>query len=127
MRKTAPLLLVLIVLHSLVLCRSTDSDQPLVHKNNCTNATDFENAIQFSNVESLLQSLITVSLCVGFHNNTAGNPPDTFHGHFLCRGDVSGHACQSCIKKAKMEIAEECSGKKEAILWFDYCLSLLLP
>ncbi|KAI4311896.1 hypothetical protein MLD38_036760 [Melastoma candidum] len=41
---------------------------------------------------------------------------------FLCRGDVSGDACQRCIKDATTEIHRDYPGHKEATIWFDDCL-----
>ncbi|KAI4312849.1 hypothetical protein MLD38_037639 [Melastoma candidum] len=79
-----------------------------LHKTNCI---DTGTSIQSSNVKSLLQLLFVEGRHSGFYNATVCNPLDTAYGRFLCRGVVSGDACQSCINDARAEIHRECPGR----------------
>ncbi|KAI4312378.1 hypothetical protein MLD38_037189 [Melastoma candidum] len=57
-----------------------------------------------------------------FYNVTEGDPPDTVYGHFLCRPDVPADVCLSCIDFGSSYVLTVCSGRKEAIIWYDECL-----
>ncbi|XP_065874681.1 antimicrobial ginkbilobin-2-like protein, partial [Euphorbia lathyris] len=40
----------------------------------------------------------------------------------LCRGDISGTNCTSCIAEARSEIRKLCPYNKAATIWYDNCL-----
>lgn len=58
-----------------------------------------------------------------YHNATEGVYPDKVYGLYNCRFDVSNEVCQDCIKVAIDTIVKNCTGAKEAIIWYDQCLS----
>ncbi|RZC50731.1 hypothetical protein C5167_019168 [Papaver somniferum] len=58
----------------------------------------------------------------GFSNRTNGNNLDKVHGLFLCRGDQTNDACQSCVTTAAEEITKKCPNKKDAIIYYDECM-----
>ncbi|XP_058763749.1 cysteine-rich receptor-like protein kinase 10 [Vicia villosa] len=49
---------------------------------------------------------------------------DTFHGLFMCRGDISlsPTMCQLCVQYAIKRISSECPSSSEAVIWYDKCL-----
>ncbi|KAL2993337.1 hypothetical protein AAZX31_10G104800 [Glycine max] len=40
----------------------------------------------------------------------------------MCRGDVSNHTCQECIKTATQQITVRCLNSKEALIWYHECM-----
>ncbi|KAI3889488.1 hypothetical protein MKX03_022615, partial [Papaver bracteatum] len=86
---------------------------------NFTNGTKFQ-----ANLNLLLSSLSSDVLTAnnGFSNGTSGNNPDKVHGLFLCRGDLTNVACQSCVTTAAEDIKKKCPNKKEAVIFYDECM-----
>ncbi|KAI4312384.1 hypothetical protein MLD38_037195 [Melastoma candidum] len=75
-----------------------------------------------SNLRRLLQRVYEKGWISFFYNFTEGDPPDTVYGHFLCRPDVPADVCLSCIDFGSSYVLTVCSGRKEAIIWYDECL-----
>ncbi|KAK9215431.1 hypothetical protein WN944_007436 [Citrus x changshan-huyou] len=59
----------------------------------------------------------------GFYNTTAGQDPDKVYGLFLCRGDVSAETCKDCVNSATSDLPQACPLQKEAVIWYEECLS----
>ncbi|KDO53350.1 hypothetical protein CISIN_1g046200mg, partial [Citrus sinensis] len=57
-----------------------------------------------------------------YSNATEGDYPDKVYGLYNCRFDVSNDVCQDCIKVAIHTIVTNCTGAKEAIVWYDQCM-----
>ena len=57
-----------------------------------------------------------------YSNATEGDYPDKVYGLYNCRFDVSNDVCQDCIKVAIHTIVTNCTGAKEAIVWYDRCM-----
>ncbi|KAK7821776.1 cysteine-rich receptor-like protein kinase 25 [Quercus suber] len=41
---------------------------------------------------------------------------------YLCRGDVSAEECQECVAAASKEVANKCSNKMAAVIWYQECM-----
>lgn len=89
----------------------------------CSNSNNYTNQGQFDkNLNLLLASLSTKVPFIGFGLGSVGETPDQVNGLALCRGDVSSAKCKTCINDAVSDIHQLCQYKKEAIVWYDYCL-----
>ncbi|ESQ47445.1 hypothetical protein EUTSA_v10028048mg [Eutrema salsugineum] len=75
-----------------------------------------------SNRETLLSSLRDLSSLGTYSNVTIGLSPDTVHGMFLCRGDITKTSCSVCVKTATQEVAKNCTYQKEAIIYYEECM-----
>lgn len=82
------------------------------------------NSTYQTNLNSLISSLSSNATHPNiFHNATAGQGPDVVYALFLCRGDVAAATdCQECVANASAKILQQCSGAKEAIIWYDQCM-----
>nr|GME17908.1 cysteine-rich receptor-like protein kinase 25 [Ipomoea batatas] len=61
----------------------------------------------------------------GFYNSTVGgrNASDAaVYGLFMCRGDVSGSVCRTCVGDATVAILQRCPNQMTATIWYDYCM-----
>ncbi|CAA7053899.1 unnamed protein product [Microthlaspi erraticum] len=81
-----------------------------------------QNSSYKSNLETLLSSLRDRSSLGTYSNATSGVSPDTVHGMFLCRGDITKTSCSDCVKTATLEIAKNCTYQKEAIVYYEECM-----
>lgn len=91
----------------------------------CQDGGNFTSGSKFqANLNNLLSSLSSDVLTAnnGFSNETRGNKPDRVHGLFLCRGDQTNDACQTCVTTAAEEITKQCPNKKDAIIYYDECM-----
>ncbi|KAF2303634.1 hypothetical protein GH714_020415 [Hevea brasiliensis] len=91
----------------------------------CSNTTTFTaNSTYQANLNLLLSSLSSNSTGnnTGFYSTSTGRDPDDIYGLFLCRGDITSDACQTCVTLATTEIVQRCPVEKEAITWYDQCL-----
>ncbi|AQK63881.1 Cysteine-rich receptor-like protein kinase 10 [Zea mays] len=91
----------------------------------CNNGSSYAlNSTYRSNVVALLGSLSAnaSSSAVGFATGTLGRGPDQTWGLALCRGDVNGSACASCLALAPDVAFGKCRGVKDASIYYDRCL-----
>ncbi|XP_058072873.1 cysteine-rich receptor-like protein kinase 10 isoform X2 [Magnolia sinica] len=90
---------------------------------NCPDAANYTTNSPFeTNLKTLFPSLSKSALSTGFSNDSLGDDPDRVYGLVLCRGDVDGSTCESCLDPAIQEIQEVCSNKKSGIIWFQDCM-----
>ncbi|CAH8321665.1 unnamed protein product [Eruca vesicaria subsp. sativa] len=76
-----------------------------------------------SNRETLLSSLRDRSSLGTYYNATVGLSPDTVHGMFLCRGDITKQSCSNCVNTATLEITKNnCTNIKDAIVYYEECM-----
>lgn len=76
-----------------------------------------------SNRDTLLSSLRDRSSLETYYNATVGISPDTIHGMFLCRGDITKTSCSNCVKTATLEITtNNCTNIKDAIVYYEECM-----
>ncbi|CAN6856587.1 unnamed protein product [Brassica oleracea] len=74
----------------------------------CDNLSEnFSQTSQYkSNRETLLSSLRDRSPLGTYYNATVGLSPDTVHGMFLCRGDITKQSCSNCSTVSFLRIVE---------------------
>ncbi|XP_078150666.1 cysteine-rich receptor-like protein kinase 10 [Carex rostrata] len=58
----------------------------------------------------------------GFFKSSVGSNPNLISGLVLCRGDVNSSVCSSCLSQATKGIQNICSNKKEATIYYEFCL-----
>ncbi|KAL5542290.1 hypothetical protein UlMin_010000, partial [Ulmus minor] len=76
------------------------------------------NSTYDNNLSAVLSSLPSNTTAAGgFYNATAGQDSDQVYVLAICRGDISSKECFDCVNSSSKAIREECSNKKEAILW----------
>nr|CAB3493747.1 unnamed protein product [Digitaria exilis] len=92
----------------------------------CTNGSSYSlNSTYHSNVVAILGSLAAdaSNSTVGFATATAGAAPDKVWGLALCRGDVNGAACASCLALAPtVAFGDGCRGIRDVTVYYDRCL-----
>jgi hypothetical protein len=93
----------------------------------CSEKTTFmPNTTYQYNLNSLLSSLSSNAMTQsGFYNTSTGKKPgSSVYGLFLCRGDLTTHACQDCVVTATKVIVDQyyCPIEKEAVIWYDECM-----
>jgi len=96
----------------------------------CPNGSSYAvNSTYQSNVVALLSSLSATasSSAVGFATGTVGAVSDQTWGLALCRGDVNGTSCASCLALAPgLAFANRssggCRGVKDVTIYYDRCL-----
>ncbi|XP_059661491.1 cysteine-rich receptor-like protein kinase 25 [Cornus florida] len=114
---TALLFLCLLILTTKIRSDPLSSD--------CPNSTTFTpNTTYHTNLNLLLSNLSSNATTPdnGFYTTTAGRSPNTVHGLFLCRGDVTTDQCHNCVKTASQEILQECPNRTVTTVWYDECL-----
>ncbi|KAI4370959.1 hypothetical protein MLD38_019245 [Melastoma candidum] len=117
-RATAPLPLFLLLLYGSAASRSFIALQCPEELENYPLGSKY-----LSNLSRLLLQLVYAKGQISFfYNVTEGEPPDTVYGQYLCRPDVTGDLCLSCINFGSAEILTACPGRKGAIIWYDECL-----
>ncbi|KAJ1294178.1 hypothetical protein BS78_01G125700 [Paspalum vaginatum] len=95
----------------------------------CTNGRSYGlNSTYHSNVVALLESLSAdaSNSTVGFATGTVGRAPNQVWGLALCRGDVNGTSCASCLALvpgvAFGDGGDGCRGSKDVSVYYDRCL-----
>ncbi|CAD6213961.1 unnamed protein product [Miscanthus lutarioriparius] len=91
----------------------------------CNNGSSYAlNSTYRSNVVALLGSLSAnaSSSAVGFATATLGHAPDQTWGLALCRGDVNGSGCASCLALAPDIVFGDCRGVRDVSIYYDRCL-----
>lgn len=74
-----------------------------------------------SNLEYLLESLVSNTSATGFFNETVGWGAPVVYGYGMCRGDLTSTQCKTCISQAVTDAESECPGRRQAALWYDDC------
>ncbi|CAN6309895.1 unnamed protein product [Urochloa humidicola] len=104
--------------------RHGGSDAFSIMNFNCNNGSSYGiNSTYHSNVVSLLASLsanASIS-AVGFAKGTVGRAPDQTWGLALCRGDVNGTDCATCLALADIAFGK-CRGVRDVSVYYDRCL-----
>lgn len=80
------------------------------------------NSTYHTNLNTLLSTLSNQSSFSSYYILTTGLASDTVHGSFLCTGDVNRTTCNTCVKAATIEIAKNCTNKREAIIYYIDCM-----
>ncbi|PUZ37650.1 hypothetical protein GQ55_9G136900 [Panicum hallii var. hallii] len=82
------------------------------------------NSTYHSNVVALLGSLSAdaSNSTVGFATGAAGRGRDQVWGLALCRGDINGTSCASCLALAPGVAFGNCSGVRDVSVYYDRCL-----
>ncbi|XP_039781079.1 putative receptor-like protein kinase At4g00960 [Panicum virgatum] len=93
----------------------------------CNNGSSYAlNSTYHSNVVALLGSLSAdaSNSTVGFATGAAGRGPDQVWGLALCRGDVNGTSCASCLALALAPgvALDNCRGVRDVSVYYDRCL-----
>ncbi|XP_062087477.1 cysteine-rich receptor-like protein kinase 29 isoform X2 [Humulus lupulus] len=58
----------------------------------------------------------------GFYNLSYGNSSDRVYAIGLCRGDTKTDVCRSCLNDSAFILPQRCPNRKEAVLWYDFCM-----
>ncbi|KAJ1294240.1 hypothetical protein BS78_01G130700 [Paspalum vaginatum] len=92
----------------------------------CNNGSSYAlNSTYHSNVVALLGSLSAnaSSSAVGFATGTVGAASDQTWGLALCRGDINGTSCASCLTLVPgVGFGDDCRGVKDVTVYCDSCL-----
>ncbi|KAG1342753.1 putative Cysteine-rich receptor-like protein kinase 24 [Cocos nucifera] len=91
-------------------------------QSNCSADSYAANSRFETNLKNLFSSLSSKSSNSISNNDTEGEEPDHVYGLFLCVGVLSHESCQDCIRTAISGISQECSHKRQGLIWYDYCL-----
>ncbi|KAJ4981983.1 hypothetical protein NE237_032820 [Protea cynaroides] len=106
-------------------CNCTD---PTYLYNECSNTTLYaSNSTYQSNLNTLFYSLSSNANTTSNSNNpynnaTVGQSSNTVYGLYFCRGDLSSDVCSNCVSFAVRDIAQRCSNRKIAYIWYDECM-----
>ncbi|XP_014511952.1 cysteine-rich receptor-like protein kinase 25 isoform X2 [Vigna radiata var. radiata] len=103
----------------------TDATEIHYLNHSCSsNKTFAPNSAYESNLRTLLPSLSSHATTAQFFNTTSGggDGKETIYASFMCRGDVTNHTCQECIRTAAQKISQVCPNSKEALIWYHECL-----
>ncbi|KAG2302925.1 hypothetical protein Bca52824_031576 [Brassica carinata] len=89
----------------------------------CNPSDNFTQTSSYEANRDLLLSSLRVRSSLGTYSNaTAGRTPNTVHGMFLCRGDITATSCSDCVQTATIEIASNCSLNRAAVIYYDECM-----
>ncbi|XP_022142139.1 putative receptor-like protein kinase At4g00960 [Momordica charantia] len=94
-------------------------------KSLCSDAGNYTaNSTYRKNLQTLLSSLSSDPRLVtsGFYNLSAGEEPDKVNAVALCRGDLSGEICKTCVDDSTRQILQVCPNQKAAIVWYNQCM-----
>ncbi|XP_017413198.2 uncharacterized protein LOC108324779 [Vigna angularis] len=103
----------------------TDATEIYYLNHSCSsNKTFAPNSTYESNLRTLLPSLSSHATTALFFNTTSdgGDGKEIIYASFMCRGDVTNHTCQECIRTAAQQISQVCPNSKEALIWYHECL-----
>lgn len=89
--------------------------------NTCSEEEYIAGTAYHSNLEYLLDSLVSNTSVTGFFNTTVGWEGAVVYGYGMCRGDLSPTQCQTCMSQAATDAESECPGRRQAALWYDKC------
>lgn len=140
MASFSPFYLPLTVLLSMfcVLNFTTYAYDPLYVSHICANTTFPQNSSYQSSLSSVLSSLSlyatrNLEFCSLSSLNSSLSSSDAInkiqvsvkfpiYSIYLCRGDVSAEECQECVAAASKEVANKCSNKMAAVIWYQDCM-----
>ncbi|KAL4625176.1 hypothetical protein ACB092_05G005800 [Castanea dentata] len=140
MASFSPFYLPLTVLLSMfcVLNFTTYAYDPLYVSYICANTTFPQNSSYQSSLSSVLSSLsLYATRNFEFYSLTTLNSSLSssdainkiqvsvkfpIYSIYLCRGDVSAEECQECVAAASKEVANKCSSKMAAVIWYQECM-----
>lgn len=89
----------------------------------CSNSPNYTSNSQFqTNLNPLLQSLLSNGTQDGFLTTSTGGGSDTVYGLVQCRSDISMEDCLSCLNTSTAEITQRCPKRKEATIQYDQCI-----
>ncbi|VVA96157.1 unnamed protein product [Arabis nemorensis] len=89
----------------------------------CDPSDNFTQTSSYEANRDIVLSTLRDSSSLGtFSNPTIGISPDTVHGMFLCRGDITTESCALCVQTATVEIGTNCSLNKVAFIYYDECM-----
>nr|XP_023927885.1 cysteine-rich receptor-like protein kinase 25 [Quercus suber] len=104
----------------------------------CANTTFPQNSSYQSSLSSVLSSLSlyatrNLEFCSLSSLNSSLSSSDAInkiqvsvkipiYSIYLCRGDVSAEDCQECVAAASKEVANKCSNKMAAVIWYEECM-----
>ncbi|XP_065876654.1 antimicrobial ginkbilobin-2-like protein [Euphorbia lathyris] len=112
------------ILISALVLQTVTATNPLFHKcsPNSQNITNINGDYQKS-LNNLIYTFQNLAPANGFALGSVGqNIQDRPFGLSLCRGDISGTNCTTCIAEARSEIRKLCPYNKAATIWYDNCL-----
>lgn len=93
------------------------------HMNTYCNQDEFTRTSSYgSNRDTVLSNLLNSSSIGTYSNATIGLSPNKVYGMFLCRGDINITSCSDCVQRATLEIAKNCTNKKEGFILYDKCM-----
>ncbi|KAJ3670474.1 hypothetical protein LUZ60_010798 [Juncus effusus] len=87
----------------------------------CGSTNYTANSTYESNLKIMFSSLYTEAI-MGYSKTSTGDGPNQTSGLFLCRGDVNLSVCSSCLNQSFKDAPSLCPYKREAIIYYDYCL-----
>ncbi|XP_062087487.1 cysteine-rich receptor-like protein kinase 29 [Humulus lupulus] len=87
------------------------------------------NSIYHDNLNRLLSTLPSSKNDngYGFYHLSYGKSPDQVYAIGLCRGDTKPDVCRSCLNDSTYVLPERCPNRKEAVLWYDFCMLRYSP
>ncbi|XP_019171528.1 PREDICTED: cysteine-rich receptor-like protein kinase 10 isoform X1 [Ipomoea nil] len=81
-----------------------------------------ENSTLQFNINTSFLALSSNASNHNFFNTSIGNGSDTVYSMFLCYSYTTPETCNQCIESAKSDVqGDDCSYKKEAIVWEEDC------
>ncbi|KAF4360282.1 hypothetical protein F8388_020573 [Cannabis sativa] len=82
------------------------------------------NTTYHNNLNYLLSTLATPqnNNNYGFYNLSYGNSSNQVYAIALCRGDTTPGVCRSCLRDSTSVLPKRCPNRKEALLWYDFCM-----
>lgn len=117
---------VVLVIIFIVSVTASMEDRTSLHISCDTENSYSLNSSFHNNLKQVLETLADMSATTGrFSKASAGDSPDQVFGQALCRGDVDGRDCQSCVRLAGQEILQNCS-KTDADIWYFLLSSVLI-
>ncbi|KAL5725911.1 hypothetical protein ACHQM5_008996 [Ranunculus cassubicifolius] len=89
----------------------------------CSTTSNYTSGSQFqTNLNLLLNSLVSNGTRDGYFNTSVGVGPDIVYGLAQCRDDLSMASCRSCLKTSVLKIKENCPNGVNATLRYDHCI-----
>lgn len=113
--KTRTSLLFLISIFGLITCQSPNK----VHF--CLGPDKERPTPSFSSYKSNLTNLLDSISSKASNHTYYSHSSNGIYSLFFCRGDVSGNACQVCVKMATQSLLQVCPFDKSAVIWNDEC------
>ncbi|RZB43824.1 Cysteine-rich receptor-like protein kinase 29 [Glycine soja] len=81
------------------------------------------NSTYQTNLNTVLSRIIsTTQNDYGFYNSSYGQEPDRVYANGLCRGDVTPHACLTCLNNSHLLLLKQCPHQKRAIGGYAECM-----